>query len=118
MQSLFMASQLVKNRVLEGPVNELLSDAAHEFWSDRNALLIITSCHSLLLFCWVPGIFRTLMDPQLNTTSFTSWLYFTVIYSAPRVRVHSARTAQSLSQSVRTPRDLYGVQAICANSAK
>jgi len=57
MQSPFMASQLVKNGVLEGPVNGLLSDAAHGFWSDRNALLIITSCHSPLLFCWVPGIF-------------------------------------------------------------
>jgi hypothetical protein len=57
MQSPFMASQLVQNSILDGPVNGLVSDAAHGYWADRNSLLIITSCHSPLLFCWVPVIF-------------------------------------------------------------
>jgi hypothetical protein len=57
LQSSFMASQLVRNGVLDGPVNGLVSDAAHGYWLDRNALLIITSCHSPFLFCWVPAIF-------------------------------------------------------------
>lgn len=57
MQSTFMASQLVKNGFSDEPVNGLVSDAAHGFWSNRNSLLIITSCHSPLLFCWVPVIF-------------------------------------------------------------
>jgi hypothetical protein len=57
MQSAFMASQLVKNGILEGAVNGLISDAAHGFWLNRNSILIVTSCHSPQLFCWVPVIF-------------------------------------------------------------
>jgi hypothetical protein len=57
MQSAFMASQLVKNGILEGPVNGLISDAAHGFWQNRTSILIVTSCHSPHLFCWVPVIF-------------------------------------------------------------
>jgi hypothetical protein len=57
MQSAFMASQLVKNGILEGPVNGLISDAAHGFWLNRNSILIVTSSHSPQLFCWVPTIF-------------------------------------------------------------
>ncbi|KIM72100.1 hypothetical protein PILCRDRAFT_16455 [Piloderma croceum F 1598] len=57
MQSAFMASQLVKNGILEGAANGLISDAAHRFWLNHNSILIVTSCHSPQLFCWVPVIF-------------------------------------------------------------
>lgn len=53
MQSKFMASQMVKDMPLNEPVNGLVSDAAHSFWADRNALLIITSVCSLILRCWI-----------------------------------------------------------------
>jgi hypothetical protein len=53
-----MVSQLVNDGIFDEPVNGLISDAAHRFWLDRNSVLIITiSCHSSLLFCWVPTIF-------------------------------------------------------------
>ena len=57
MQTTFMASQLVKNGILEGPVNGLISDAAHGFWRERTSILIVTSCHSPDLLCWVPVVF-------------------------------------------------------------
>jgi hypothetical protein len=57
MQSPFMASQLVKDSILEGSVNGLATDAAHGFWLVRNSLLIVTSCYGPDLLCWVPGVF-------------------------------------------------------------
>lgn len=56
-QSAFMASQLVKEGVLDGPVNGLVSDATHSFFKDREAKLVISSIYSPDLACWVPGIF-------------------------------------------------------------
>ncbi|KAL7284985.1 hypothetical protein ACG7TL_000074 [Trametes sanguinea] len=42
---------------LDGNLNGIVSDAAHGFWRDRSALLIISSTFSPRLRCWVPGIF-------------------------------------------------------------
>ncbi len=56
-QSGFMASQLVKEGILDGPVNGLVTDATHSFFKDREAKLVISSIYSPDLACWVPGIF-------------------------------------------------------------
>ena len=56
-QSAFMASQLVKGGILDGPVNGLVSDATHSFFKDRDAKLVISSIYSPDLACWVAGIF-------------------------------------------------------------
>jgi hypothetical protein len=55
-QSAFMLSQLVKDRVLDGPINGVVNDAAHGWWRERNSLLIVTSTYSPDIFCWVPGV--------------------------------------------------------------
>lgn len=57
MQSPFMASLLVSNYILENSVNGIVSDAAHGFWTNRKYLLIISSCYSPDLNCWVPTTF-------------------------------------------------------------
>ncbi|KAJ6481243.1 hypothetical protein C8R47DRAFT_1322273 [Mycena vitilis] len=58
MQTPFMASQLLKSEpIATGPVNGLVSDAAHGWWLVRTALLIVTSVYCRELCCWVPGIF-------------------------------------------------------------
>lgn len=59
-QTAVLRSELVKDSPLLGAdenVNGIVSDAAHGFWQDRNALLIISSTFSPRLRCWVPGIF-------------------------------------------------------------
>jgi hypothetical protein len=57
LQTPFMASQLVKDAVLDGPLNGLVSDAAHGWWRERTSLLVITSAYSPQLLAWAPGIF-------------------------------------------------------------
>ncbi|KAJ7719646.1 hypothetical protein B0H16DRAFT_1336531, partial [Mycena metata] len=58
MQTPFMASQLLKAELITtGPVNGLVSDAAHGWWLIRTSLLIITSVYCVELCCWVPAIF-------------------------------------------------------------
>jgi hypothetical protein len=42
-QSAFMRSQMVKERLLDG-------------WKERNPLLMVTSSYCLDLFCWVPSV--------------------------------------------------------------
>ncbi|KZT08296.1 uncharacterized protein LAESUDRAFT_649357 [Laetiporus sulphureus 93-53] len=56
MQSTMLLAQIVKDCILDDGLNGLVSDAAHGFWEDRNAVLIITSGYSPLLNRWVPGI--------------------------------------------------------------
>ncbi|KIJ93842.1 hypothetical protein K443DRAFT_111442, partial [Laccaria amethystina LaAM-08-1] len=55
-QTAFMRSQLVKDYILDGPLNGMVSDAAHGFWKDRKALLMVSSTYSPVLHCWVPGV--------------------------------------------------------------
>ena len=55
-QSAFMRSQMVKERLLDGPTNGLVNDAAHGWWKERNSLLMVTSSYCPDLFCWVPGV--------------------------------------------------------------
>ncbi|KAF8069339.1 hypothetical protein FPV67DRAFT_1625517 [Lyophyllum atratum] len=55
-QTPFMRSQLVKEKLLEGPINGTVNDAAHGWWKERNSLLMITSTYCPNLFCWVPGV--------------------------------------------------------------
>lgn len=35
-------------------VNALLTDGAHGFWKNKKAILIVTSCYSRTLLCWIP----------------------------------------------------------------
>jgi hypothetical protein len=55
-QSPLMRSQLVKERLLEGPINGLVSDAAHGWWKERTSLLVVSSTYCPDLLCWVPGV--------------------------------------------------------------
>ena len=55
-QSSLMRSQLVKERLLEGPINGLVSDAAHGWWKERTSLLVVSSTYCPDLLCWVPGV--------------------------------------------------------------
>ncbi|OBZ71233.1 hypothetical protein A0H81_08564 [Grifola frondosa] len=48
---------MVKESLLDGAVNGLVSDAAHGFWLERNSLLIVTSCYAPSLNRWIPGLF-------------------------------------------------------------
>ena len=57
LQSPFMVSQLVKDGIVDGPVNGTVNDAAHGWWKGRTSLLMITSAYSTDLLCWVPGLF-------------------------------------------------------------
>lgn len=57
MQSHFMASHLVRHTFTDNALNGIISDAAHGYWLNRKCLLIISSCYSQDLFCWVPVIF-------------------------------------------------------------
>ena len=47
---------MVKEHLLDGPINRLVNDAAHGWWKERNSLLMVTSFYCPNLFCWVPGI--------------------------------------------------------------
>ena len=55
-QSPFMRSQMVKERLLDGPINGLVSDAAHGWWKERTSLLVVSSTYCPDLLCWVPGV--------------------------------------------------------------
>ena len=55
-QSEFMCALLLKDGVLEGPLNGMVNDAAHGWWRERNSLLMVTSTYCLELCCWVPGV--------------------------------------------------------------
>ncbi|KAF8956009.1 hypothetical protein BDZ97DRAFT_1764147 [Flammula alnicola] len=55
-QSSFMRSQLVKERLLDGPINGMVNDGAHKFWRQHNCILMVTSTYCPSLFCWVPGV--------------------------------------------------------------
>ncbi|KAJ2991697.1 hypothetical protein NUW54_g8123 [Trametes sanguinea] len=60
LQTPVLRRQLIKDALLSGPdsnVNGIVSDAAHGFWRDHSALLIISSTFSATLRCWVPGLF-------------------------------------------------------------
>ena len=55
-QSPLMRSQLVKERLLDGPINGLVSDAAHGWWKECTSLLVVSSTYCPDLLCWVPGV--------------------------------------------------------------
>jgi hypothetical protein len=57
LQTPFMVSQLVKDDILTGALNGLVSDAAHGWWRERTSLLVITSTYCPQISAWVPGIF-------------------------------------------------------------
>jgi hypothetical protein len=57
LQSPFMVLQLVKNGLMNGPVNDIVNDAAHGWWKERTSLLMITLAYSPNLLCWIPGLF-------------------------------------------------------------
>ncbi|EIN09954.1 hypothetical protein PUNSTDRAFT_36808, partial [Punctularia strigosozonata HHB-11173 SS5] len=56
LQDSFMRHLLVKETILGDPINGLVTDAAHGYWADKKALLIISSTYSPDLNCWVPTI--------------------------------------------------------------
>ena len=55
-QSSLMRSEMVKERLLDGPINGLVNDAAHGWWKERKSLLIMSSSYCPDLLCWVPGV--------------------------------------------------------------
>ncbi|KAF5361206.1 hypothetical protein D9757_013608 [Collybiopsis confluens] len=56
-QTPFMASQLhVDGFSISGPFNGIVSDAAHNWWKDQSALLIISSIFSEILQQWIPAL--------------------------------------------------------------
>lgn len=56
LQSKFMASQILRKDSDHEAINGLVSDAAHGFWLDHNAILILSSTYCDVLHCWTPSI--------------------------------------------------------------
>ncbi|KAF5378164.1 hypothetical protein D9615_007525 [Tricholomella constricta] len=56
LQTKFMRSQLLKEEILNEPVNGMVNDAAHGWWKERTSLLMVTSTYCPVLSCWVPGV--------------------------------------------------------------
>ena len=52
-QSLLMRKELFKERTLEGNVNGMVNDAAHGWWQDKKALLMVTSTYCPTLRCCI-----------------------------------------------------------------
>jgi hypothetical protein len=55
-QSVLMRTEMVKERLLDGPINGLVNDAAHGWWKERTSLLVMSSSYCPDLLCWVPGV--------------------------------------------------------------
>ncbi|KIM36003.1 hypothetical protein M413DRAFT_32045 [Hebeloma cylindrosporum] len=55
-QSPLMRTEMVKERLLDGPVNGLVNDAAHGWWKEWTSLLVMSSSYCPDLLCWVPGV--------------------------------------------------------------
>ena len=55
-QTAFMRSQLVQEGALAGPLNGIISDAAHKFWRAPNTLVMLSSIYCTLLRCWMPAL--------------------------------------------------------------
>ena len=53
-----MRSQLVKERLLEGPINGLVSNAAHGWWKERTSLLVVSSTYCPDLLSYTNGHLR------------------------------------------------------------
>ena len=85
-QSGFMASQLVKEGILDGPVNGLVSDATHSFFKDREAKLVISSIYSPDLACWVPGIFSYTNGSTIQHYKYHFLALFQSIANESRLR--------------------------------
>ncbi|THU75709.1 hypothetical protein K435DRAFT_880309 [Dendrothele bispora CBS 962.96] len=65
-QTDWMVGNLVKPRpedsssssqLLYGPIEGLITDAAHKYWADPAALLIVTSCFDSVTDMWAPALF-------------------------------------------------------------
>ncbi|KZP22592.1 hypothetical protein FIBSPDRAFT_663248, partial [Athelia psychrophila] len=56
MQTRYMASNLVSDQLNDQAVNGIVTDAAHGYWQDPKALLLISSVYGFALNCWVPGL--------------------------------------------------------------
>ncbi|KAK0438724.1 uncharacterized protein EV420DRAFT_1279903, partial [Desarmillaria tabescens] len=57
LQSAYMSSTVLKDTIIDKPINGMVSDAAHGWWRKRTSLLIATSTYSTILMCWVPTLF-------------------------------------------------------------
>lgn len=55
-QSPLMQMEKVKERLLDGPINGLVNDAAHGWWKEQTSLLVMSSSYCPDLLCWVPGV--------------------------------------------------------------
>lgn len=56
MQTRYMLSKLLKDRIDREAVNGIVTDAAHGYWSDSKMLLIMSSVYAVDLHCWIPGL--------------------------------------------------------------
>ena len=56
-QTEWMRSQSLGDLSFDGPLNGLLSDAAHKYWESPDGKLIVTSIFNKLMLKWVPVLF-------------------------------------------------------------
>ena len=55
-QSTLMRHQMVKEWLLDEPINRLVSDAAHGWWKKQTSLLVVSSIYCPDLLCWAPRV--------------------------------------------------------------
>lgn len=55
-QTAFMRSQLVHENDIDEPVNGIVTDGAHKFFQDAQAILIVSSTFSIFASRWFPGL--------------------------------------------------------------
>jgi len=77
-QSSLMRTEMVKERLLDGPINGLVNDAAHGWWKERTSLLIMSSSYCPDLLCWVPGVIS-----YTNGASAEHFKYHNLVVSIP-----------------------------------
>ena len=55
-QSDLMQAEMVKEHLLDGPINGLVNNTAHGWWKKKNSLLVMSLSHCPYLLCWVLGV--------------------------------------------------------------
>ena len=84
MQSQVLAGDFLKELIPNEAINGIVSDAAHGYWLDNNALLIVSSTYSPVLSAWVPGVFT-----YSNGASATHYMHhFLALFSVISEEAH------------------------------
>ncbi|KAJ7753231.1 hypothetical protein B0H16DRAFT_1835398 [Mycena metata] len=94
MQTQFMVSQLVKNHIISrDAINGIVSDGAHGYFLEHNALLLMSSSYCLGLDCWVPGI----MSYTNGGTQEHFFLHFLAMFES--MASHAAKEGRRITDS-------------------